>query len=126
MISQPICTPAMVHGKVADQHKLHLLRMNASITGEPRGTDAAEGGVTRKAASVDQGTAELGVGQKDWLKGTASGLRQAEDEFTVKRWKAGACKLKECKEHQSVLVSQVLTKRLVHRRDGGESKQAEV
>ena len=60
---------------------------------EPRETDAAEGGVTRKAASVVQSTqareevrwreecvdffseSELGVGQKGWLDGAASGLK---------------------------------------------------
>ena len=56
--------------------------------GVPRETDAVEGGVTCKAVFVAQSTraggdpsskSELGVGQKDWLEGPASGLKQKWD-----------------------------------------------
>ena len=59
--------------------------INAILAGEPTETHAAWSGVTRKAASVAPSTEEggnpfsasgLGVGQKDWLDGAASGLKQ--------------------------------------------------
>ena len=79
-----------------DNQKMENELMNAIIAGEPRETDTAEGGVTRKAASVDQSTkarevlyskSELGVVWKDWLEGNASGFKQkwncsqAEDDI---------------------------------------------
>ena len=59
--------------------------INAILDGEPMETHAAWSGVTRKAASVAPSTktggdpfsaSGRGVGQKDWLEGAASGLKQ--------------------------------------------------
>ena len=59
--------------------------ISAILAGEPMETHAAWGGVTRKAASVAPSTktggdpfsaSGRGVGQKDWLEGAASGLKQ--------------------------------------------------